>query len=67
MSLLHVNCPGYDVYSLEEEGVLTKMKKMLMKGRKRSLVPACRLFSGFDDDDETEEDINIDEDWDEKP
>ena len=40
MSLLHVNCPGYDVYSLEEEGVLTKMKKMLMKGKKRSLVSA---------------------------
>ena len=46
--------------------MLTKMKKMLMKGRKRSLVPACRLFSGFDDDDETEEDINIDEDGDDE-
>ena len=48
------------------------MKKMVMRGRKRSRVPACRLFSGFDDDDEMEEDINIDEDGhdedgDEKP
>ena len=48
------------------------MKKMVMRGRKRSRVPAWRLFSGFDDDDEMEEDINIDEDGhdedgDEKP
>ena len=40
------------------------MKKMVMRGRKRSRVPAWRLFSGFDDDDEMEEDVNKDADGD---
>ena len=42
------------------------MKKMVMRGRKRNHVPACQLFSGFDDDDEMEEDVNIDEDGDDE-
>ena len=37
-----------------------------MRGRKRNHVPACQLFSGFDDDDEMEEDVNIDEDGDDE-
>ena len=49
---LHANCPGDDVYSLEEEWVLTVMMKEVVMRGKRNRVPACRLFSGFDDNDD---------------